>query len=328
MSDLLLGVDGGNTKCVALLASRDGAVVGAGRAGCADIYGAGDPQNALAEIEAATTRALAAAGASRDDVAVAVFSLAVADWPEDFDLLRVELARRLPQVGRLEVVNDALGALRAGTSDGVGLAVVCGTGGCVGARSSAGRAWHSSWWALHTGGWAIGRAALDAVYSAELAIAPQTSLLAAALEVFDASTVEQVLHSFTRRGGRSPLDASLFAPAVLREAIRGDAVARRIVVEQGALLGDVASAAARLVGLSGGPYPLVLLGGVFRGQGAELLRAEITSRVPDGLPVETRFEPAAGALLTAFDAIGVDADEDRLRETFPDAEFFASASGQ
>lgn len=324
MGDLLLGVDGGNTKCVALVARRDGTIVGAGRAGCADIYSARTPQAAAAEIESAISGALAAAGASVDDVEAAAFSLAGADWPEDFDLLRTELSRRLSYVRQLVVVNDALGALRAGTKDGVGLAVVCGTGGCVGARSSDERVWHSSWWALHTGGWAIGSAALDAVYRAQLAIGPETALTEAALEVFDASTVEEILHSFTHRGGRHAFEASVFAPAVLREAARGDDVAHRVVVEQGRLLGSIAAAGARLVGLSG-QYPLVLLGGVLRGEGADLLRAEIRSCVPGGVPVQTRFEPVAGALLMAFDSVGVAADEERLHETFPGAELFTSA---
>src|SRR6185312_1179927 len=35
----VLGVDAGNTKTVALVARLDGTVVGAGRAGCGDIYG-------------------------------------------------------------------------------------------------------------------------------------------------------------------------------------------------------------------------------------------------------------------------------------------------
>jgi N-acetylglucosamine kinase-like BadF-type ATPase len=325
MGDLLLGVDGGNTKCVALLARPDGTIVGAGRAGCADIYGAGSPEAALAEIDTAIAGALAAAGAPIDGVGAAAFCLAGADWPEDFDLLQTELSRRLPHVQELAVMNDALGALRAGTSDGIGLAAVCGTGGCVGARSPEGKVWHSSWWGLHTGGWAIGSAALDAVYRAELGVGPETALTRAALEVFEASTVEQILHSFTRRGGRRPFEASTLASAVLREAAHGDAVARGIVLEQGAALGSIASAAASIVGLSDRPYPLVLLGGVLRGEGADLLRAEITSRVPDGMPVQTRFEPAAGALLAAFDSAGVAADEERLHETFPGAELFASA---
>ncbi len=325
MSELLLGVDGGNTKCVALLARPDGAVVGAGRAGCADIYNT-TPEPALAEIEAAVRRALAAADAVPGDVVSALFSLAGADWPEDFELLREELSRRLPGMARVEVVNDALGALRAGTDDGVGLAVVCGTGGCVGARSPDGRVWHSSWWGLKTGGWALGTTALDAVYAAELGIAPATALTGAALEVFGAATVEEVLHSFTRRGGRPAFEASLLAPAVVRLAVAGDEVARRIVLEQGAALGDMARAAARMVGLAGAPYPLVLLGGVLRGEGAELLVDEIRARVPDGVPVQTRFEPAAGALLLAFDAVDLAPELDRLAATVPGPELFASAT--
>jgi N-acetylglucosamine kinase-like BadF-type ATPase len=313
---VLLGVDGGNSKTVALVATRDGTVVGAGRAGPGDIYGAGGPEAALPELERATSGALAEASASADDVDAAVFSLAGADWPEDFDFLRSELARILG-LRRLEVVNDAIGALRAGTSDGIGLAVVCGTGGCIGARSPDGRVWHSSFWAPKTGGWAIGSQALDAVYRAELGVGPQTTLTQAALETYRASSVEELLHSFTRRGGRRPFDSSLLAPAVLREAARGEPIARQIVLDQGRLLGDTGAAAARIVGLAGAPYPLVLLGGVLRSEGAELLRAEIVARIPEGVPVEARFEPAAGALLAAFDAAGIEADEARLWQTLP-----------
>jgi N-acetylglucosamine kinase-like BadF-type ATPase len=325
MADLLLGVDGGNTKTIALVARRDGTIVGAGRAGCSDIYSDGGEELALREIEAATARALEAAGATTADVEAAGFSLAGADWSEDYDLLREELARRLPGLGRFEIVNDALGALRAGTKDGIGLAVVCGTGGCIGARAPDGTAWHSSWWGLDMGGGTIGRAALRAVYAAERGMGPATSLTPQALELFGAATVEELLHSFTRRGGRPFSDHALLAPAVLREAATGDEIAREIVSEQGRRLGQVARAGAQVVGLEGRPFPLVLLGGVFRGDGAELLRVEIASRVPDGVPAATRFEPAAGALLTAFDLVGVEADEARLLETFPGVTLFASA---
>jgi len=48
----------------------------------------------------------------------------------------------LPIVLRLKVaplvVNDAIGPIRTGTDDGVGAAVVCGTGGAVGARNARG----------------------------------------------------------------------------------------------------------------------------------------------------------------------------------------------
>ena len=150
---------------------------------------------------------------------------------------------------RISVVNDAIGALRAGTGDGVGISVVVGTGGCVGATGRDGREWHSSWWALHTGAWAIGSDALHAVYEAELGIAPPTGLTTETLELFGAPDVEGVLHAFTRRGGRRSWDAALLAPAVLRLAREGDGVALAIVRSHGAKLGDVARIAGLKVGL-------------------------------------------------------------------------------
>src|SRR5581483_6594661 len=169
----------------------------------------------------------------------------------------------------------------------------CGRGRTMASALPSSAAPAAAWGrARRTGGWALGATALEAVYAAELRIAPATALTAAALEAFGAATVEEVLHSFTRRGGRPPFEASLLAPAVVRLAAGGDEVARRIVLDQGAALGDMARAAARIVGLAGRPYPLVLLGGVLRGEGAELLVGEIRKRVPDGVPVRTRFEPA------------------------------------
>jgi N-acetylglucosamine kinase-like BadF-type ATPase len=322
VAGLLLGVDGGNTKTVALIARLDGTIVGFGRAGCADIYGAESPQAAVAAIAAAVENALAAAGAAPDDLDAAAFSLAGADWPEDFEYLREELGRRVPATRPPVVVNDAIGAVRAGAPGGVGVAVVCGTGGCVGARSEEGRIWHSSFWALHTGAWAIGNRALDAVYNAELGLGPATSLTARALEVFAEPSVEEVLHAFTRRGGRGPFEAAEFAPAVIDEAEVGDSVARSIVGAQGAVLGDIVRVAAARVGLAP-PFPLVLAGGVLR-HPSRLLADAVVARVPGGRPLASAFEPVVGSLLLAADAVGATLDEERLRATFPPTTLFAT----
>src|SRR6185503_10466007 len=84
VSPLVLGVDGGNTKTIAVVVTGEGAVLGTGRAGCGDIHNARGLGAALAE-----------AGTGAGDVAAAAFSLAGADWPEDFDYLRRELRDRL-----------------------------------------------------------------------------------------------------------------------------------------------------------------------------------------------------------------------------------------
>ena len=91
----VLGLDGGNTKTVAIVAGLDGVVLGTGPAGCGDIYGS-TAEAALSEIDAAIDGALAEAGRSREDVVAAGCSLAGADWPEDYEFLDAEMRRRLP----------------------------------------------------------------------------------------------------------------------------------------------------------------------------------------------------------------------------------------
>src|SRR5262245_475221 len=58
----VLGVDGGNTKTIALIAGLDGAIVGAGRGGCGDIYGSTRDNPGIPQVERAVRAALAAAG--------------------------------------------------------------------------------------------------------------------------------------------------------------------------------------------------------------------------------------------------------------------------
>ena len=83
----VLGVDGGNTKTLAAVADASGRTRGAGTGGTADIYNAATPDDAIDAIEAAVSEALAEAGIAAAELDAAVFSLAGADWPEDFALL-------------------------------------------------------------------------------------------------------------------------------------------------------------------------------------------------------------------------------------------------
>src|SRR5262245_8740925 len=142
MADFVLGVDGGNTKTIALVARSDGVIVGAGRSGCGDIYRYGDAA-AVAEITQAASTALKAAGIQAGDLAAGTFSLAGADWLEDFETIHAAMMQH--QLGKsIIVVNDAVGALRAGSPDGTGVAVVCGTGAGTASRNANGQVWHSS----------------------------------------------------------------------------------------------------------------------------------------------------------------------------------------
>jgi N-acetylglucosamine kinase-like BadF-type ATPase len=326
---LVLGVDGGNTKTLALVARDDGVILGSGRAGCSDIYGATSPAAAIAELERALASALTEAGIEPAELSASTFSLAGADWPEDFQLL--EDAMRARGYGqKIRVVNDAMGALRAGSADGTGVVVACGTGAATGARGTDGRTWHSSFWQEVQGADELSRRALRAVYRAELGIDPPTILTERILAVFGAGSVTEILHRLTGREIPRPEIRRQLVRPLFDAADDGDAAARRIVTAHGRALGDYAIAAARQVGLLGEPFTLVLTGGVLR-HPSPFLRESLVERVRQAAPavhaIQSRFEPAVGAVLLALDAVGIETDGallEQLEKTLPEAAFFAT----
>ena len=334
----ILGVDGGNTKTIAIVADLDGTILGTGRGGCGDIYNASiegtnlldSASAAIANIEYAVETALKAARVKAADLVTAVFNMAGADWPEDFALL--EKAMTLRGYGRiLTVQNDAMGVLHAGVADNIGVSVICGTGGATGARGPDGRIWHSSMWQDQVqGSFDMSRKAFDAVIRSELGIEPPTKLKQCFLDYFGLDSVEEMLHLFTGRIQRPAKQVDGLTRFLLDEAEAGDEVARQIVQEHGRALGDYAVVASRFVGLEGTPFSLVLAGGVLR-HPSTLLADTIIKRVqlssPEVRPKRSRFEPIIGVLFSALEAAGITIDEEllvRLVPTLPSSEFFAT----
>lgn len=324
-----LGVDAGNTKTIALVAAEDGTILGSGRGGCGDIYGASTPGAAIEQIERAVESALGDAGVSASDIHTGGFSLAGADWHSDFEFLTAEMTKR-GYGAHVRVYNDAIGALRAGSPDGTGVVIACGTGTAIGARSKSGKIWHGSFWQEPLCGEEMGSRALRAIYRAELGIDSSTGLTAAVLKHFNEPSVEQMLYRFTARDAKHPTSAEVakLSRVVLDEAAKGDQAALTIVQTLGHELADYALAAVRQVGMVGTSFTLVLNGGVFRHDSTTLLDAvleQIRVSVPDVQIVSSELEPAAGALLLAFEAGGIAVDSALLRKmeaSLPPRELF------
>lgn len=323
----VLAVDGGNTKTIALVASLDGTILGAGRGGCGDIYNAptgtvwpDSASAAVANIEYAVTSALEAAGIRASDLITGVFNMAGADWPEDFAYLQTALEAR--GFGRtIYVQNDAMGVLHAGSSDDTGVSVVCGTGAATGARAPDGRYWHSSVWQDQAQGSSmLAQKALDVVYLSALGIEHPTSLSARFLDFFHLETVEEMLHLFTSRVQQHTHRIDHLTPLLLDEAEAGDDMATRIVLQHGNILGKYALAAARKVGIEGTAFTLVLAGGVLR-HPSQLLPDAIIDCVrttsPLVRPTRCRFEPIIGVLFSALEAARVAIDDALLEKLVP-----------
>jgi N-acetylglucosamine kinase-like BadF-type ATPase len=312
-SDYVVGVDGGNTKTIALVSTLSGAVIGCGRAGPSDVYGVA-AHDAFQAIETAVRAALSEAGKDGLAPLSSAFCLAGADWPEDFDLYRAELDRRFAWTPAPHVLNDALAGVWTGATPGTGVSIACGTWNAIGARSEEGREWHSSFWTEPSGAVGIAEDAFTAMVRSELGIADATALTAELLKEYGATDPAELLRRLTRREGRAPAQERARAAAVvLRAADEGDVAALAIVRRHAEILGNYAAAAARRVGLAGRLFHLTLTGGLFRHPTAILFDA-IVERVrlhePGAIPLRASLPPAAGAVQVALGDAGVSIDEE------------------
>jgi N-acetylglucosamine kinase-like BadF-type ATPase len=312
----VLAVDGGNTKTLAAVADHLGVTRGAGWSGTSDIYNTATPDEALDRIAAAARQALAAAGTTGDALEAAAFSLAGADWPEDFVLIERGLRERLGLRAPPLVVNDAIGALRSGSPDWTGISVVSGTYNAVGARHPDGRVFHLGFWPDGAGGRDLAREGLRAVYHAALGMAPPTALTERALTLFGVADAIALLHEFTRRGGLPEAEQDKLAPVVLDVADAGDEVARAIVDAMGQVLGEQARACAAQLELPLSGTRVVLTGGVF-GHPTDRLAAATMAELPGAVPVRHGPPPVAGALLLALDRLGATVDEPAVAAGLP-----------
>jgi N-acetylmuramic acid 6-phosphate etherase len=301
---LLLGIDGGGTGTVALVA-QGGAVIGRGEAGPSNLRAVGEVR-ALAALDDAVTHAFAAAGRKRIGVGAACLGLAGAGRAEERDRI-LAWTQRVGLAGQVEVVTDAALLLAAGTPEGWGLAVVAGTGSIAWGRDRAGRQERAGGWGYLLGdegsGYAVAVTALQAIVQAADGAGPKTELtdlLMSRLGLADVRALVPAVYGGT-------LDrAALAALAAEVVAVAGsDAVASVIVTQQAGRLARTALAAVHKLALMGKAVPLALAGGLL--VGSDLYRERFLAALREGgltvEPVALVREPAEGAVILAQRAL-------------------------
>jgi N-acetylmuramic acid 6-phosphate etherase len=262
-SDLtyVIGVDGGGSKTLALVANTEGRILGEGSAGPSNPHSHG-AAGAFKSIETAICSAQAAAGLSSAPFA-ACLGLAGADSPEEIALVSAWWAECFPGV-RLQIVNDAWLVLAAGTPTGIGVAIISGTGSISVARGPDGRTARAGGWGHLFGdegsGYAIGLEALRIVSQAADGRHQATLLTEFLLSHFSIQNPMDLIRKIYSL--KSPrVEVGRLAVHVQTAADRGDPAALKILLHAGADLAAVATAAARQVGLSG-TTPVAAAGGM------------------------------------------------------------------
>ncbi|HEX9709295.1 MAG TPA: BadF/BadG/BcrA/BcrD ATPase family protein [Candidatus Thermoplasmatota archaeon] len=295
----VLGLDAGGTKTVALVADEAGGIVGEARGGGANVATHGE-----LGVEKVLHDVMDRAAADREIAAVCL-GMAGVDRAEDAAVIR-GILRRLGHRDRVRVVNDAVIALVAGTSERVGLAVLAGTGSIAYGADREGRTARAGGlgWILADEGSAqwMGREALRAAVRAADGRGPRTALLGLALEAFRAEGVAEVSAAVYERGAQ-PSELGRLAWTVEAAVGQGDPVAGEILETAAKELALAARAVYRLLVFAEGPVPVVLAGGAFKACPSLVTRVPLHLDVPGADPRLLAVEPAAGAVALARDLL-------------------------
>lgn len=303
--DVVIAIDGGNSKTDVLVVDAAGTVLGSSRGPGASPQNVG-VEGCVTALEGLVIQALEAVGkATTQPFAVHTSAyLAGLDFPREEEAL----------------ANDTLALLRAGTSDGIGVAVVCGAGINGVGIGPDGR--ETGFPALGKisgdwgGGYRLGEEALWWAIRAEDGRGPATALTDAVKTHYGASTVLEVVQGLHFEEIHSDSVHEL-CPLLFRVASAGDAVAQEVVdrfVEEVSLLVGVIL---RLLELTESAPEIVLGGGMLTGVSPPFI-IDIERRclkvAPKAVVKIVDVAPVVGAALFGLDTIGADeASKVRLR---------------
>ena len=297
---LVIGIDGGATHTVALLAdARTGATLGRGDGGPSNFQAVGIAP-ALRELNTAVTGAFRAAGKTRVPVAAAALGLAGVDRTEGLDVIRgwvdlVQLAHKHT------IANDATLLFAAGTPEGWGLAIVAGTGSIAFTLDRNGKDTRAGGWGYMLGddgsAFRTGLLGLRAACRFADGIGEPTTLLPLLLKELGATDAREFIPA-VYRGKWDKAAIARLAPIVLGAAASGDRIATAIAEGEARELAKTAAGAVAAGGLPCNELPMSLTGGMvvenvaFRERFLNELRACGVTPGPIGLveePVAAHF---------------------------------------
>ncbi|MCJ7625200.1 MAG: hypothetical protein MUO76_17015 [Anaerolineaceae bacterium] len=302
---LILGVDGGGSKTIALLADHQGNVLGRGSGSSSNHLYIGEAA-ARHSLMDAIQSAFKAANLPFQMVSAICLGMAGADRPEDCTLIKSWVDEE-KLAHKSSVVNDCILLLWAGTPEGWGIGVVSGTGSIVVGRRRDGQVQRAGGWGYLIGdegsGFVVGKAALQAISHAHDGIGPPTRLTEHILDHWGLHTPTDLIHHLynTDVGVGEIAKLAAFVGIAVKE---GDPVAQEILGRAGHDLGRAVVAVHQKLGFPQ-EVPTALGGGVLVNNIflADALRNVVLDSGLRLSPIKIVHEPAQGAVRLAINQL-------------------------
>lgn len=303
---MVIGVDGGATRCRALVLDARGRE--RGRVEGPPALVADGAWDAAAAVVADVVREAAVVAGAALPVARLVAGLAGAGRAEQGGPVAAALRAAAVAV-EVEVCSDAAVAFHDAFGAGPGILLVSGTGSMALGRSADGQEARAGGWGAILGdegsGWGLGVAALRAVAMAADGRGPATDLTERILQHTGVSAPESLI-AWVASATKGEVAA--LAPVVLDTATTGDVVATVLTDDAARALASAVDAVRRALEPWPEPPAVAVVGGLIGSGG--LLRSRVERAIADlELPFEPReVDPARGAALRALGSVLQGAD--------------------
>jgi N-acetylglucosamine kinase-like BadF-type ATPase len=300
---LVIGIDGGGSKCTAALSDGERVLATHTSGGCN--LNTISPEKVRLALEEAVRGAVAQAGIDLATVRSVCAGVAGAASQQTADGIREMMASILPPSTLLQVVGDTTIALEAEFGGGAGVVCISGTGSIAFGRNERGEFARAGGWGRPvsdegSGHWIGQRAIAECLHALDMG--RSSSLIAGIMNHWRIATREQLVQRCNREA--VPNFSELFPVAVAAGA-QGDGLACEILIDAATRLARLTQIVVRRLWVGRTNVDVAVTGGVF--SNAEHIVQVFTNVIRIDRPeVKVRLsqrEPYCGAISLAQKAL-------------------------
>ncbi len=313
MKKIFLGVDIGSSTSHGLLADEEGRILGfsEGGPGNHEVVGYDGLYEVLSQI---TNEVLQSAGVGMEEIQGSGFGVSGYDWPSERSPT-LEVINRLGLPTAIELVNDTLLGMYAGSEQGWGIVILAGSGENCWGRDPHGKIGRMTGWGPFMGEYGgastIAAKAIQVVSAEWGQRGPTTSLTQLLIDETGAQDIHDLIEGLCM--DRYHVGAKI-TPKIFQAAEGGDSVAHQIIGWTAEHLAGMVIGVVHQLGFQQENFEVVEMGGVF--QAGKLLidpfRAAVHEQTPGACFVPLKVPPVVGAVLLAAEPAEV--DHRRMRE--------------
>ncbi|MCI0514581.1 hypothetical protein L0128_15310 [candidate division KSB1 bacterium] len=309
MERYVIGVDGGGTETLGVLANTNGTILAQAKVGATNYQVIGGPK---LKVELESLFQKLGIDTKNPTKKVSQIYLGLAGAGRESDRKEISaLFSGVPYAERLTVESDAMIALAGAFSGEEGIIIIAGTGAICFGRNKTGPIVRSGGWGYLLGdegsGFFIGQQAIMAALKDLDGRGEKTALREAIEKRFQLAQIDLIIPKIYKQE-IDRTEIARLAPLIFELANQNDLAAAEIIRRTGNEQGKLAKAVAEKLGLLNKKIQVALIGGIFNQR--EILENEIAKELYelswDVEILEPENPPAIGAVILALQEIGAE----------------------